>query len=194
MRAFKNIIFAIVSLGISQFLCYFFVDDVFVNFATAEQPFHCLRLFIAIIIYTSINWTAKNSIKTIEKDILFFSYVLLAVSLSIFRMKLNFAEPMNFNVLDMVTYSKTTIILNILFYIPFGYYAKSRIRLKPIYTFAIFLAYIISIELLQHYLKVGFFDINDIMCNTFGFVVGFVSKKVLENLLCSRKGFAEKIT
>lgn len=186
MKILKYIVFAIVSISISVILCYFFVDDMFVNFATTTQSFLCLRLFIAVIIYLSIKWIVKKPIKAVEKDILFFSYMLLAISLSIFRFKLNYAEPMNFNVLNIVNDSKTTIVLNVLFYIPFGYYAKSRVRLKTVYTFIIFLAYIISIELLQCYLEVGCFDINDIICNILGFIIGFISKKVFKAFLPSK--------
>ncbi len=185
MKILKSIIIAIISACISQLLCYFVIDDVFVYFATNNITFLFLRLFLAIVIYISINWIIKNPIRTIEKDMLLISYILLAVCLSLLRFKLHSVEP-NFNILNIINYSKKTLLLNTLFYIPVGYYLKGRLRIKTLLIFSIFLAYIAIIELLQQSLKVGIFDINDIILNSFGFTMGFITRKFIQHLMSDR--------
>lgn len=182
MKILKSIIIAIISACISQLLCYFVIDDVFVYFATNNITFLCLRLFLAIAIYISINWAIKNPIRTIEKDMLFVSYILLAICISLLRFKLGIERPMNFSILKIIDYSKTTILFNVIFYIPVGYYAKCRLKIKTLFTFSAFLTYIVILELLQQFLKVGFFDINDIILNSFGFTMGFITKKFIQYL------------
>lgn len=184
---FLRILFGMFSIGISQFLCYLFIDDVFVNFATATQAFLCLRLVIAILIYISINWVMKSPIYNLEKDILFLSYVFLSISISLLRFKLAFYKPGNFNVINIIHYSKTTIFFNILFYIPFGYYLRSRLKLKTLYKFIIFLFYIVIIEISQHLLNVGFFDINDVILNCLGFLIGYIAQKTIMSFLTTKK-------
>jgi len=180
-------LFAALSISISLFLCYFFIDDIFVRYATATQSFLCLRLFIAVLIYFSINWVMKNPIYTLERDILFFSYLLLSISVSLLRFRLSSSTPLNFNVISIINYSKMTLFFNILFYIPFGFYFGKRIKLKTVYNFIIFLGYILIIEVLQHYLRTGFFDINDFILNGLGFLAGYASQKIIMSFLTYRR-------
>ena len=187
----KNIILrtilGTVSIALSQLLCYFFIDDIFVYFATAIQSFLCLRLLLAVLIYISINWIIKNPIYALEKDILFFSYLLLSISVSLLRFRSDFSSPINFNIINIINYSKTTIIFNIFFYIPVGFYFWKRIKLKTIYKFIIFLSYIAIIEALQQYLRVGVSDINDVILNCLGFLVGYASPKIIMSFLTTKK-------
>lgn len=171
-KNYLRIFSGILSAGISQLLCYFFIDDLFVRFITTIPSALCLRLLIAIWVYIAIIWVSKNPIYKIEKDILFFGYLLFCISVSIFRYKMIYYRSMNFNVFDIVNNYKSIIFYNILIYIPFGFYLGSRSKLKILYNLFIFIAYIVIIELLQHYLKVGIFDINDILLNCLGFLIG----------------------
>lgn len=171
--------FTIFSICTSQFLCYFLIDDIFSYFASEIYPFIFLRILIAGLIYISINWITMSPIYKLEREIIFISYILFTISLTLFRIKLDYTRTMNFNIFDMLNYSKSTIFLNIVFFIPFGYYAKSRVKLKFIYSFAFFLTFIIFIELFQHYLNVGIFDISDLTLNSFGFIFGYLARKTV---------------
>lgn len=186
-KIFLRILFVIISITISQLLCYFFMDDVFVNFATATQSFLCLRLLIAGLIYISINWVVKNSIYKLEKDIVFLIYIFLSICLSLFRFKLAFYRPWNFNITDIINYSKTTIFFNIIFYIPFGCYLGNRLKINTLYSSIVFLFYIVIIEISQHYLNVGFFDISDIILNYLGFLIGYITQKTIVSFLNTKK-------
>lgn len=174
-----KVLYGIISILIAQFLCYFLIDDIFVNFATSILTFVSLRLVLAITVYISINWVMDKVICKLEKDILFFSYILLSVSISLLRFNLDMNRYPNFNVINIINYSKTTIFFNIFFYIPFGVYFSNRINISKLYKFIIFLSYILVIEISQHFLNVGFFDINDVILNCLGFLIGYILQRLI---------------
>lgn len=72
---------------------------------------------------------------------------------------------------------------NILMFIPFGFLGIISPKLNQIkYLLLNFLAAIIVVESLQYFTRLGVFDIDDILLNTFGVLIGFwLCKKFLTN-------------
>ncbi len=85
------------------------------------------------------------------------------------------------------------IILNVIIFIPMGLYAGI---LFSRWSFArktfLFFATSLTFEVLQYSLRIGAFDITDIITNTFGGVSGLLIYEGFARLF-SNKGFAEKI-
>ncbi|MDD3172264.1 MAG: VanZ family protein [Herbinix sp.] len=77
------------------------------------------------------------------------------------------------------------ILGNILAFAPFGFLLpllKIKYR-KFFYTTFLCLLFSVSVELVQLLLKVGIFDVDDIMMNTTGGIIGYVSFMIFNLLL-----------
>ena len=84
----------------------------------------------------------------------------------------------------------TNLLGNVLIFLPFGFFmamaSKYRSFLSTlIYSFALSL----TIELSQLFMKVGCFDVDDLLLNTIGGILGFISF-----LICNviRRNYAKK--
>jgi glycopeptide antibiotics resistance protein len=78
---------------------------------------------------------------------------------------------------DFKQYHNQTLLLligNIFAYFPLGIYIKYKTNIRTIKLLSFFLPYIILIEILQYNFKCGICDINDIIFNTSGFLLGAV--------------------
>ena len=72
------------------------------------------------------------------------------------------------------------IILNILLFIPFGYLLPSLFpRLRWWQVVLLGLAFSLCIELLQLITKLGYADVDDLINNTLGAVIGFLCFKLI---------------
>lgn len=71
------------------------------------------------------------------------------------------------------------IIANIVIFIPLGFFI-SHIKPKNVFTaLVICLSVILSIELIQLFFKIGFFDVDDIILNFIGSLIGMGINKIL---------------
>lgn len=74
------------------------------------------------------------------------------------------------------------IIANILVFIPLGFFVSNKNSKNVFKTLVICLPVILSIELIQLFFKIGFFDVDDIILNFLGALIGLII-----NLLAQKK-------
>ena len=84
----------------------------------------------------------------------------------------------------------TNLLGNVLIFLPFGFFMAMASRYRSflntlIYSFALSL----TIELSQLFMKVGCFDVDDLLLNTIGGILGFITF-----LICNviRRNYAKK--
>jgi glycopeptide antibiotics resistance protein len=74
------------------------------------------------------------------------------------------------------------ILGNIVLFIPFGFLGWVFPKLSNMKTLVIhFLSTIIIVESLQYFTRLGVFDIDDIILNTIGVLIGFYLKNIFDN-------------
>lgn len=74
------------------------------------------------------------------------------------------------------TYAFKNIIANILVFIPLGFFISNKNSKNVFKALIICLGVILSIELIQLFFKIGFFDVDDIILNFIGSLLGvFIS-------------------
>ncbi|WP_294795048.1 VanZ family protein [uncultured Fenollaria sp.] len=69
-------------------------------------------------------------------------------------------------------YAFKNIIANILVFIPLGFFVSNKNSKNVFKTLAICLSVIFSIECIQLLFKIGFFDVDDIILNFIGSLIG----------------------
>lgn len=79
-------------------------------------------------------------------------------------------------------YAFKNIIANILVFIPLGFFVSNKNHKNVFKALIICLSVILSIELIQLFFKIGFFDVDDIILNFIGALLG-----VLINLLAQKR-------
>jgi glycopeptide antibiotics resistance protein len=86
-------------------------------------------------------------------------------------------------------YSVLTLIGNMLMFLPVSYLMKYLYKIKTMYTILFISISIIILEVLQYILRKGCLDINDIILNIFGAVLGVVLYNVVDrNRKLNKKG------
>ncbi|KPE52030.1 VanZ family protein [Chryseobacterium indologenes] len=84
---------------------------------------------------------------------------------------------------DNIVWTNTVMIVlgNIIMFIPFGFLGwifPNLINLKPLlYTFV---SSIVIVEAMQYFTRMGIFEVDDIMLNTFGVFLGWLLRRFLE--------------
>lgn len=71
-------------------------------------------------------------------------------------------------------YAFKNIIANILVFIPLGFFVSNKNPKNVFKTLAICLSVILSIECIQLLFKIGFFDVDDIILNFLGALIGLI--------------------
>ena len=71
-------------------------------------------------------------------------------------------------------YAFKNIIANILVFIPLGFFVSNNNSKNVFKTLVICLPVILSIELIQLFFKIGFFDVDDIILNFLGALIGLI--------------------
>lgn len=70
---------------------------------------------------------------------------------------------------------------NIIMFIPFGFLGWIFPKLDDLKTLLFtFISSIVIIEALQYFSRMGIFEVDDILLNTFGVFLGFLMKKIIE--------------
>ncbi len=82
----------------------------------------------------------------------------------------------------------SNIFGNVFLFIPFGlmipFMIKSRYKLP--FTVGLGFFMVLNIELIQHYFGLGVFDVDDIILNIFGIIMGFIGYKSIERVTNSK--------
>lgn len=76
-------------------------------------------------------------------------------------------------------YAFKNIIANILVFIPLGFFVSNKNPKNVFKTLVICLSVILSIECIQLLFKIGFFDVDDIILNFIGSLIGMGINKIL---------------
>lgn len=75
---------------------------------------------------------------------------------------------------------------NVVMFIPFGFLDWVFPQLKDLKSLIItFVSVIVIVEALQYFTRLGVFDIDDIILNTFGVYLGFLMKNFIERRLAN---------
>ncbi len=174
----KNLTFVIkiaLSVFASYRICYYILDDILLRFNDSQMAFLSLRIVLTVSVYIILNWLTDKNVYIVTKDIFFASYLFFILVLSLFGDRYSaIFQGVNFNIFNLFKGSKLIVFLNAVVYIPPGYYLRNRLKFKMVYIYMYFLLYICALEFFQFILKQGYFDLNDIILNTFGFSLGIV--------------------
>lgn len=76
-------------------------------------------------------------------------------------------------------YAFKNIIANILVFIPLGFFVSNKNSKNVFKTLVICISVILSIECIQLLFKIGFFDVDDIILNFIGSLIGMGINKIL---------------
>ena len=80
-------------------------------------------------------------------------------------------------------------IENILFFIPFGFFAPVKM-LKKCLVFGV--AFSVIIEITQYFAYLGLCELDDIICNGLGTMIGFILYKKIESIVKRKMGSKTK--
>lgn len=146
---------------------------------------HICAIFLesAFIFLVSVQVINKSINKSAMYMIWSCYFVVLAFGL--FARQIGF-NGMNLNPLAFIQGFKEdpqsiiVICMNIVFFIPMGYLFRNR---KNFFSIAVILLILLSIETIQYIFKLGIFDVDDIIFNFIGFLIGY---KIINKYLFSK--------
>lgn len=181
----KSSIF-LLSLVASWLLLYFFIWDIVMRLMPSSIILNIIIMIVTVftLYFTALSIVYKKINKT-SVDIISFLYFILVIGLTFFK-SIYSTVYFNLNPLNIINefrdYFKHTLILlvsNTLIYVPLGIYISYKSKLRTVELFRNFIVYILVIEFLQTISHRGIFDINDIITNTIGFLLGVLFYKVI---------------
>lgn len=173
----KNIVIFTFSLIIGFSLHRILTADLIMNFFPeiyAHTWIHIMAIICqGIFIFVLINLLIHKKISKPYEYILWGCYFCILVF--IFFIRMVGMTGINLNPFDIIKNISSdplfifTVIMNIFIFVPLGYLFR-----KKTFIFSLATAFIISlcIEIIQYILKVGIFDIDDIIFNIIGFMIG----------------------
>jgi len=118
-------------------------------------------------------------------NVLFIIYLIALFWILLFKFGVRFSymENRNVNLIPFAKIDVAEIILNVVIFVPLGIYAGVLFKGRTFSTKLFFFVLISSMfELLQFILRVGAFDITDIITNAVGGVIGLMIFKAIERL------------
>jgi glycopeptide antibiotics resistance protein len=181
----KSSIF-LLSLVISWFLLYFFIWDIVRRLMTSSIILNIIIMIVTVfILYFTATSIVYKRFNKFYVDVISFLYFILVIGLTFFKSSYD-SVYFNLNPLSIIRefqdYFKHALILlvsNTLIYVPLGIYIAYKSKLRALELFRNFIVYIVVIEFLQTISHRGIFDINDIIANTIGFLLGVLFYKVI---------------
>jgi len=76
------------------------------------------------------------------------------------------------------------VVGNVVMFIPFGFLGWLSPKLNKLKSLLFtFISSITMVECLQYFTRMGIFEVDDIILNTFGVFLGFLMKRFIENRL-----------
>ena len=159
MRKSSRILHIILTCIIS-FLVFYYVTSNFLD--SHFQGLYAIQAPLYLLIILRLLWVI---------------YFLVMIILLFFRVYHD--TNINLNLLELFNFETTSLsqtILNLILFIPIGYWLK---HLKISSVLLISLLLITSIELLQFVSHRGVFDVVDILINTIGIMIGYIIFKTV---------------
>jgi glycopeptide antibiotics resistance protein len=177
----------VLSFIVSIFIFMKKLDDIIINISSSSIVFISGRIVLAVLISVIIISIMNKTINHLQLDILSIIYILFVLSLTFFKGDNNSVVGINMNPLQIIndlnmSYNTSLLILgNLLCYIPIGIYLRYKLKtLSNLYLTIYFIVFNTLIELVQYMLRYGSFDIDDIIINTTGFLLGLTVYKIVK--------------
>ena len=173
------------------------VLDIFSKTLNSVWPM--IAVFLCVVIVVRLAYILVNHKKiTLYKEI--FGLIFIIYILLLFEM-LTATDTNNFHGINLKLFNEITrykfgtrmfninVFGNILIFIPFGLFISEYLSAKKVYiVFIVSLLTSASVELVQ--LKIGrSFDIDDILLNVIGSILGYILYKLLKGLKTKLPGF-----
>lgn len=141
-------------------------------------------------------WRKNDSFANRLTAFLLFVYMVLLFWIIVLKLNINFSYKGKAGNINLIPYSQPLIlngkvdygemILNVLVFIPLGVYVGILFRKTSILKkFLSFFLISFIFEILQYILRIGAFDITDIINNTLGGIIGFLFLRIFEMLFGS---------
>jgi glycopeptide antibiotics resistance protein len=190
----KNTIVFVICLFITYIIFYNFVSELLTRFMSPSLSLYLgMMIFATTFLYMLTISVINKRVRKIHTNILGVLYFGIAIGLSFFKTISNYSG-INLNpfsvIVDFKQYFNHTLLLvvtNTLLYFPLGVFMKLRVKVNNFSLFTGFVVYILIIETMQYILHRGIFDINDIILNTIGFILGVLCSDFATNLTIKRK-------
>ena len=173
-------LFMIISVVLSSIINIKFILPFWINLGYSNNIF-IQTIFITLIafsLYSLFNILINKELIIMYANKFIIIYILFLVSITFFKARTNIMSFI-FNPLDSIyslrygtISSVINIVGNLLMYIPIGTYFRYKSIHKTSNLIISFITYIFLIELIQGLSKTGTFDVNDIILNTLGFIIG----------------------
>lgn len=132
----------------------------------------------ALTIYILFNVSINNERINIYANKFIVIYILFLIAITFFKARTHnmvfILDPLNsiWSLKESFIVSLVNIFGNLVMYIPIGVYIKYKFNNHILRVTFIFLIYILLVEFTQGITKTGVFDMNDVVTNTLGFVIG----------------------
>ena len=188
-KIISNVALIFICILISYMSCYKFLDNVILSISMSSNIFVAARIILALALFIFIKFIINKKVNSKYIDLLICLYFILILMLTLFKNDNGWTGNINLNLLevfkDIKSSSNGLILLvgNICMYIPIGIYIEYRFfNKKNTLKIGLFLIYIFLIELIQHIFKKGVFDIDDIILNLIGFLIGVFLVKGIKKL------------
>ncbi|MHB1452750.1 MAG: VanZ family protein [Saccharofermentanales bacterium] len=166
---------------VSQIFCYFILDDILVDFFRSGPIVYIInRILIAISLYIISIAIYNREINKMQIDVLFMLYSAFVLVFLFLKGNSYTANDfhINLNPISIITDFETSnnavslLLGNIILYIPFGGYFLYKFR-NPQKRYCVLLFTIpLFSETIQLFAGVGVLDINDIILNSIGIIIG----------------------
>ncbi len=194
MKVLRHILLLIVCFISSIFLCMQIFDDMLVRFVSSGISYLIMRVFLTIVLYSLVISIINKSISKMQIHIIAVLYIMCILCFTFFKGGyVGGSTGINVNPLEIINDFKMSsnagllLIGNIVSYIPIGIYIKSMFDIKNIGIYCGIILYCIIIESIQHIFKLGFFDINDIILNSFGYSIGAILYEKIKTIKLNGK-------
>lgn len=179
MKFLKHLFLLFMCLISSIFLCMKIFDDILVRITVSEYSYLIVRVFLTLLLYYLILSIKNKQVRKYQIHIVFLIYLICILTLTFFKGAYgDGVAGINLNPLEIINdfnLSSNTLLLllgNLFLYIPIGIYIRYILNISSIKLFLGIIIYCIIIESIQYITKLGIFDINDIILNSCGFIIG----------------------
>lgn len=179
MKFLKHLLLLIICLISSVFLCMRIFDDILVRITTSGVPYLIVRALLTILLYCLIISIINNQVNKSQIHIIAIMYIMCILCVTFFKgMYGDGVTGINLNPLEIINdfkmSSNTGLLLlgNLFLYVPIGIYIRYNFNIKNIKLFSGIIIYCITVEIIQYLTNLGSLDINDIILNSFGFIIG----------------------
>lgn len=179
MKFLKHLFLLFMCLISSIFLCMKIFDDILVRITVSEYSYLIVRVFLTLLLYYLILSIKNKQVRKYKIHIVFLIYLICILTLTFFKGAYgDGVAGINLNPLEIINdfnLSSNTLLLllgNLFLYIPIGIYIRYILNISSVKLFLGIIIYCIIIEFIQYITKLGIFDINDIILNSCGFIIG----------------------